>query len=83
MCHQRVMMHQIMSTLPTTVAGSEALYLTVRATLVTRGSSLNAWCKAQRLNRQTVEKALRGQREGRRALALRERIVREVLETAA
>lgn len=63
-------MHQLRPTLPTKVSGSRDLYLAVRAAFILRGTTLNEWCKANGLNRQTVEKALKGERYGRRAEAI-------------
>lgn len=50
----------------------------IRAALIARGTNLNQWCKANRINRQTVDKALKGERFGRRAQAIRDRIVSEL-----
>jgi hypothetical protein len=73
------MMHHvhIKVALPATLTGSNDLYLTVRAGLVARGTTLNAWCAAQRINRQTAEKALKGKSHSRRAQELRLRLVDE------
>ena len=76
-------MHQITRTLPITVAASDDLYLAIRAALVTRGSSLAEWCKANKINRQTAEKALKGLRHSRRADQLRARMIAELLADAA
>jgi hypothetical protein len=72
-------MHQIRHTLPVAVIGSEDLYTAIRAALIAQGTSLTAWCKVRHINRQTAEKALRGQRHSKRAEALRARLVAEVL----
>lgn len=74
------MLHQIRHelTLPVAVSGSEETYRAVRAALVARGTTLNAWCKGNGLYRQTVEKALKGQRHSRNGADIRERLVREL-----
>jgi lambda repressor-like predicted transcriptional regulator len=72
-------MHQIRRDTPIAITASETLYHSVRAALVARGSSLNAWCRANGVNRQTAERALLGHRNGKRAIALRERICAEIL----
>lgn len=63
--------------------GSEDLYRAVRAAFVARGTSLNAWCISNGINRQTAEKTLRGERGGKRALALRNRLISEVFPAEA
>lgn len=73
-------MHQIKRTLPLIIDGSEDLYRWVRAALIVRGSSLNAWCQTNGINRQTVEKALKGERLSRAAIKIRERLVAELTE---
>lgn len=75
-----VILHHIKRDFPLSVAvvGSEETYLAVRAALVARGTTLNAWCKANSLNRQTVEKALRGLRHSKNGTAIRERLVSEL-----
>ena len=73
------MMHQIKFTLPLSFKGSNELYVAVRAGMIARGTSLNAWCTANNINRQTAEKALRGSRHSPRAHALIERLVRDAL----
>jgi len=72
-------MHQLKHTLPLTPIAGTDLYNTIRAALVARGTSFNAWCQANSVNRQTAEKALKGERFGRRASLLRQRIVTELL----
>ena len=74
------MLHQLKhpNPLPVAVIGSENTYLAVRAALVARGTTLNAWCKAHHINRQTAEKALKGLRHSRNGAALRERLVTEL-----
>ena len=49
---------------------SAALLRAVRAGLVARGSSLNAWCKARKIMRQNATKALVGDWKGPKATAL-------------
>lgn len=71
-------MNQIMHSLPVQIIGSEDLYNMVRAALIARGTNLNRWCKANGINRQTVDKALKGHRIGRRAQAIRDRLVAEL-----
>ena len=73
----------IVRTLPLTISGSHDLYHMVRAALVARNSSLNAWCKSASVNRQTAEKALKGERHSRRAAELRQRLIDELLSEKA
>lgn len=47
------------------------LYNEVRSGFIRRGTTLNAWCKAQRFTRQYVEKCLKYQRNGPSAYAIR------------
>lgn len=68
-----------MHTIPFTPLAGPDLYNVVRASFVARGSSLNAWCRTNNVNRQTVEKALKGDRLGVRSQELCRRIVDEVL----
>lgn len=72
------MKHRIRRIFPVQIAGSDDLYNMVRAALIARGTNLNRWCKAKGINRQTADKALKGQRIGRRAQALRDKIVTEL-----
>ncbi len=65
-------------TLPLAVAASEDLYLAARATLIANGTSLAAWCRANSVSRQTMEKALKGEREGKRSRHLREQLIAEL-----
>ena len=58
-------MHQINYTITFAPVGSPDLYHAVRAGFVNQGTSLNRWCIANGINRQTAEKALRGQRRSR------------------
>ncbi len=65
------------------VIGSQDTYLAVRAALVARGTTLNAWCKVNSLNRQTVEKALKGLRHSRNGAQIRQRLVDELFGRSA
>lgn len=76
-------MHQIVRPLPVAVIGSEDLYKAIRAAFVARGTSLSAWCRTAGLNRQTVEKALKGERRSRAADELRKRLMSEVFSEEA
>lgn len=78
MCANLAIMHQIRHTLPVTFAPSSDLYITVRGALIARGTSLNAWCKARGINRQTAEKALKGERFSRNGAAIRQALVDEL-----
>lgn len=71
-------MNQIRHSLPVKVIGSDDLYNMVRAALIARGTNLNRWCKANHINRQTVDKALKGERIGRRAQTIRDQVVSEL-----
>lgn len=71
-------MHQIRHFLPVQIVANEELYNLVRATLIAHGTNLNRWCEAHDINRQTVDKALKGQRIGRNAQTLRDQIVAEL-----
>lgn len=77
------MLHQIKAPLPVAVIGSTDLYLAVRAAFVARGTTLNAWCIAHGVNRQTAERSLKGERGGRLSRELRARIVAELFPHAA
>lgn len=57
-------MHKIQYSVTFTITGSPELYHAVRAGFVNQGTSLNRWCIANGINRQTAEKALRGERRG-------------------
>lgn len=72
------MLHQIRHNIPVAFTASDDLYRAVRAALVARGSSLNAWCKAAGVNRQTVEKALKGERHSANGARLRKILVEEL-----
>jgi hypothetical protein len=56
----------------------EAEYRRVRAALIERGTTLNQWLAKNGVNRQLAYLALRGQAFGKKSLALRARILREV-----
>ena len=75
-------MNQIRHTLPVQIVGSSDLYNMVRAALIAQGTNLNQWCKARGLNRQTVDKALKGERIGRRSQAIRDQITAELFPEA-
>lgn len=75
-------MTQIRRILPITFAPGKDLYSTIRGALVIQGTSLNEWCKANDLRRQSVEKVLKGDRRGKKADALRERVIAAVLGTS-
>jgi hypothetical protein len=62
--------------------GSPSLYQRVRAAFVGQGTSLNGWCTANGLNRQTVDRALMGKTTTRAALALVRRAVDAAREHA-
>ncbi len=64
-------------------AGSTGLLLQVRAGLTAKGSSLNAWCQRQGVQRSYAHRALTGETNGPAALALRERLVSESQQVAA
>jgi hypothetical protein len=63
-------MHQFCYTITYEIVGSTDLYKAVRAGFINQGTSLNKWCIAKGLNRQTVEKALRGERRSRLSRAV-------------
>lgn len=71
-------MHLIQRRFALAVVGSADLYKIVRAALVANGSSLNEWCKANGINRQTAEKALKGERHSKTAEEIRSRLVAEL-----
>ncbi len=68
-------MHQIRRTLGLSVLPSADLYQIVRAGFVAQGTTLNAWCTAHGINRQTACRALTGERGGRRSRELRDRLL--------
>jgi hypothetical protein len=51
----------------------------VRAGFIAKGTTLNAWCIANGVNRQTAEKSLKGQRESKRSRELRDLLVSAAL----
>ena len=69
--------------LPVTFAASEDLYLAVRTALVARRTTLSAWCRANSISRQTMEKALKGEREGKRSRQARQRLMSELFAEQA
>ncbi len=54
------MHHQITLPVPQSSIPSEALYRAVRAAFVAKGTTLNKWCIANGINRQTADKSLKG-----------------------
>ena len=57
---------------------SKELLVQVRAAFVLRGTSFNAWCKANSVVRRTAEQSLIGHIRSDRAQQLLQRIVRDV-----
>lgn len=57
----------------------EREYQQVRGTLISQGTSLNAWLAARGISRQVAYRALTGKMHGRRSYEIRSRILREVL----
>jgi len=74
-------MNQIKHTFSLSVTPSDDLYRMVRAGFVAKGTTLNAWCIANGVNRQTAYKALRGVRHGKNSRDLRECLVAAALQT--
>jgi hypothetical protein len=68
-------MHLFKNTLTVAVIGSPDLYNAVRAGFINQGTSLNAWCIAKGINRQTAEKALKGISTSRQSLSLTDTLV--------
>ena len=54
-------------------------YRMVRAGFVAQGTTLNRWCIANGISRQTAEKALKGERVNRNSSVLVERLVKAAL----
>lgn len=54
------------------------VYNAARAAFISRGLSLNAWCRANGTPRQTAEQALRGSRNGDAARKVRKAILDEI-----
>lgn len=73
-------MHHIRHTLPLTIAASSELDRAVRAAFVANGTTLNAWCTANGVTRQTVDKALKGQRHSKRSKEIIARLLEEALD---
>ncbi|MCY1644382.1 hypothetical protein [Methylorubrum sp. SL192] len=65
------------------LAAYEREYNLVRGALTSKGTSLNAWLSEQGINRQLAYRALKGQSLGRKAVAVRAQILRDVLGSAA
>lgn len=63
-------MNKLSTTLELTFVASPNLYHAVRAGFVNQGTSLNKWCIARGINRQTAEKALKGDRHSKMSRAL-------------
>lgn len=61
----------------------EREYQRVRGALVSQGTSLNAWLEKQGIERRLAYRALKGQSFGKNAVALRVRILREILAKSA
>jgi hypothetical protein len=61
----------------------EQEYSLVRGTLITQGTTLQAWLAERGICRQLAYRALRGRSYGKKAIKLRARILREVLGEAA
>lgn len=57
---------------------SRKFYKHVRAVLIERGTTLNAWCIENGINRQTATHALSGTRSGAKSLAIASRIADEL-----
>lgn len=70
-------MHQIKYKISYGVVGSSELYHAVRAGFVSQGTSLNRWCIAKGVKRQTVDKALRGERFSRYSRELLVELIRD------
>lgn len=52
------------------------LYTLVRAGFVAQGKTLAAWCRENGVTRQVAERCLKGTRNGRRSIELRDRIAK-------
>ena len=75
-------MNQIRNILTYRLHGSPELYRAVRAGFIANGSSLNRWCMDEALTRQTVEKALRGERTTLAALRIVEKAAKAAISDA-
>ena len=64
-------------------ADYEREYNLVRGALISQGTSLNAWLTERGIGRQLAYQALKGQSLGRKAVAVRAQILRDVLGSAA
>ena len=69
------MLHQFNVIVNNPAAGSPELYSAVRAGFVKQGKSLNQWCLCNAVNRQTAEKAIKGERKGQRSIALLNKVI--------
>jgi hypothetical protein len=56
---------------------SKELLVRVRAALVLKGTSFNAWCRANSIVRRTAEQALTGQTQSANAQTIINRILRD------
>lgn len=72
-------MHHIRHSLPLTIAASPEVDRAVRAAFIAKGTTLNAWCRANGYTRQTVDKALKGQRRSKRSLEIVTLLLKEAL----
>ncbi|MET3694418.1 MULTISPECIES: helix-turn-helix domain-containing protein [Methylobacterium] len=51
----------------------------MRAAFIAKGTTLNAWCTANGIARQTVDKALKGQRRSDRSRQIVKQLLRDAL----
>lgn len=72
-------MHHIRHTIALAIPASDELDRAVRAGFIARGTSLNAWCIANGVTRQTAEKALKGLRQSKLSKDLVKRLMRDAL----
>ena len=77
--HKITIIHHIERNISLSVVPSDDLYRMVRAGFIAKGTTLNAWCIANGVNRQTAEKSLKGQRESKRSRELRDLLVSAAL----
>ena len=73
------MTHQFKTTIQYQAVASQNLYLAVRTGFISQGTSLNQWCIAHGVNRQTAERALAGLRHSARSRALVDEILAAAL----
>gem|GEM_PF-5254979 len=64
---------------PRNLLSSSTTYLLVRANLVSKGTNFSQWCKANNVSRQYAAKVLTQEKGGRKALALKNRILSETI----